>query len=159
VKKIVIAIGGLLALVFGLVPLSFSSQLSLSPLEENPLTGIPYLSGGVGLAERETLRAMGTEDKLKLIVALNRGNSLSEVDVRVTDAAGHKILPVISQGPWFFTRLPAGQYTVMATEMRETLQQGVHLASEGQTHLHFTWNGSTLENRDHPRAEKCAIPR
>jgi hypothetical protein len=35
----------------------------------------------------------------------------------------------------------------MATAREETLQRGVHLASsEGQTQLHFTWNGSTLEN-------------
>ena len=153
-KKSLIAIGGLFAFVLGLVPLSFSSQLSPSPLEGKTSNGIPYLSGGVGLDERETLQAMGTANNLKLIFALKRGNYLSDVNVRITDAAGHKVLAVISQGPWFFTRLPAGQYTVTATALGETLQRGVHLASEGQTQLHFTWNGSTLENRDHPWAEK-----
>lgn len=114
-KKSLIAIGGLFAFVLGLVPLSFSSQLSPSPLEGKTSNGIPYLSGGVGLDERETLRAPGIEDNLKLTFALKRGNYLSDVNVRITDAAGHKVLAVISQGPWFFTRLPAGQYTVTAT--------------------------------------------
>ena len=145
-KKSLSAIGGLFAFVLGLVPLSFSSQLSPSPLEGKTSNGIPYLSGGVGLDEREILQAMGTANNLKLIFALKRGNYLSDVDVRITDAAGHEVLAVISQGPWFFTRLPAGQYTVTATAMGETLQQGVHLASAGQTQLHFTWNGSPLEN-------------
>ena len=38
-KKSFIAIGGLFAFVFGLVPLSFSSQLPPLRLREKPLTG------------------------------------------------------------------------------------------------------------------------
>lgn len=63
------------------------------------------------------------------------GNYLSEVEVVMKDAQGNTVLAVISEGPWFFTKLPPGRCTVLATTMGKTNQQGAHVKATGQTQL------------------------
>jgi hypothetical protein len=101
--------------------------------------GIPYLSGGIGLDEREALRSLANEYNLQLSFALKRGNYLSDIEVLITDDRGATVLAAVSQGPWFLTRLPVGTYRIRAKTLGESLEQMVHVPQQGQARLSFLW--------------------
>jgi len=105
--------------------------------------GIPYLSGGIGLDEREALRSLANEYNLQLSFALKRGNYLSDVEVLIADDRGATVLAAISQGPWFFTELPAGTYHIRAKmlgqSLGQSLEQVARVPQQGQSRLSFLW--------------------
>lgn len=139
----------------GLVSLSFAAELSPSQsLAMETYKGIPYVSGGIGVDERATLRARGKEDNLKLTFALEDGHYLGDAAVLITDATGHKVLEALSQGPWFLAKLPAGTYTVRATALGKTFLQVVQVPVRGQKQVHFAWPLAALKTPNLPLASK-----
>jgi hypothetical protein len=118
-----------------------SSDFSVQPQPERTERGIPYLSGGISEEEREALRLMERDYDLKLIFATRAGNYLSDVQVTIMDEQGRRVLETISAGPWFYTRLPAGKYRVMAEARGKTQQQAVQVSPQKQTQLQFHWVG------------------
>jgi hypothetical protein len=100
---------------------------------------VPYLSGGVGLDEREVLNQTGNDYNLKLSFALTSGNYLGDVAVQIRDSAGRVALEAVSEGPWFFSKLPPGRYTVVVKCNENTQQKAVQVSGKGQTVLNFFW--------------------
>ena len=113
-NKIMVGTVGLL--LWGASPV-FANSLadSGSELEVKTYNNIPYVSGGFGLEERAKLRAMGKTDNLELSFALKNKDYLSGANVLIKDDQGKEILKAASDGPLFFTKLPAGKYTIEAT--------------------------------------------
>jgi hypothetical protein len=138
-KKRLVIVTGVCTFVIGLVSMSFASEFSGFQPEVKTYNGVMYLSGGIGVDELETLRLMEKDYALKLSFAEKAGNYLSDVQVVIKDTAGDTVLDAVSQGPWLFTKLPAGKYTVMATTMGRTHQQVARVTSKGQTWLYFYW--------------------
>lgn len=106
---------------------------------EDSYQGIPYLTGGVGLDEREVLREKIEGYNLKLIFAREEGTYLSFVDVAIDDAGGRRMMEVPSVGPWFYTRLPQGNYTVTAVSDGRSITKEVQVEEAEQKELHFHW--------------------
>ncbi len=101
--------------------------------------GINYVSGGVGDESIGRLNALSSNFDLKLVFAMNSGEFASAVRVVITDIKGVTILDTTSEGPWFFTRLPAGNYHVAATFAGKTV---THQAAVEPTKLRtvdFRW--------------------
>lgn len=138
-NKHMVTLGGVCVLLLGLTSVGFSADRFGLPPEIQTGTGITYLSGGVGLDERETLSHIGQDYDLKLGFAEKAGNYLSDVEVSIKDAESNTILEAISRGPWFFAKLPAGKYTIQATMKGKTHQQVARVTTHGQTALYFYW--------------------
>jgi hypothetical protein len=119
-----------------------SSADSVSQPEVRTYNGIPYVSGGFGLEERAKLRAMGKTDNLELSFALKNKDYLSGANVLIKDDQGKEILKAVSDGPLFFTKLPAGKYTIEATAEGRTEEQIAQVPGKGQTRAYFTWKES-----------------
>ena len=117
---------------------SFSDQVSQP--EVKTYNGIPYLSGGFGLDERAQLRAMSKSDNLELSFALANKDYLSGATILITDNQGKEILKAVSEGPLFFTKLPAGKYTIDATAEGRTEEQVIQVPAKGQTQAYFAWS-------------------
>jgi len=77
--------------------------------------GISFLSGGVGLREREILKEMGKDYSLKMIFSNKKGEYLSDVVVKILDQDEKTILTTVSNGPWLFIDLPSGAYHLEAS--------------------------------------------
>ncbi len=77
--------------------------------------GEAYISGGIGMASQENMKAREKEFNLKLVFTLVEGNYLADVSVALKDATGKSVLGTTTDGPYFMARLPAGAYTVSAT--------------------------------------------
>jgi hypothetical protein len=145
---------GLCGGLFGCVSVSSAAMMSPNLPAEHTYTGIPYRSGGVGVDEREALRSMTSADNLQLIFAARDGKYLSDVDVVITNSAGHKILRAVSNGPWLLTKLPAGSYLVTAEAKGRSIHRMVNVPSSGQTHVLFSWEDSILKAPLSPVASK-----
>lgn len=97
---------------------------------------IAHLSGGIGVTEQEQLLAREKEFNLKLVFSLVQGNYVADVAVKIADAKGRSLLEHLAPGPFFFARLPAGQYTVAATYEGRTLTRKVKLV-EGRLRTEY----------------------
>jgi hypothetical protein len=109
-------------------------------IKENTYQGIPFISGGVGLEEREALTAKYQEYNLKLMFAAIGGAYVADIKVEISDSRGEKVLVAVANGPWFFTNLPAGKYTVTATMMDKEKRNKANIAKgQKQITLGFYW--------------------
>lgn len=88
-------------------------------LKRGKSEGIPFLSGGVGVREREVLNEMGKSYSLKMVFSNKKGEYLSDIVVRVFDSQEKVILTTVSNGPWLFIDLPNGIYHLEASFMAE----------------------------------------
>lgn len=101
--------------------------------------GIRYVSGGIGVSEREELNTLADQFNLRLLFAVQTGNYLADIRVNITNARGETVLNAKSEGPWFFAQLPPGAYTVDVDAMGRTQGQPVRINSGRQSRLNFFW--------------------
>jgi hypothetical protein len=137
-QKVVIAV---IAIVLaGLCNTVYAVEGYASPIEQKMYQGIPYVSGGIGLEEREVLAAKCANYSLKLMFAAQGGDYLADVKVDISDSLGKKVLVAVADGPWFFVNLPKGKYTVTVTTMGQEKQNKVIIGQgQKQTTLRFYW--------------------
>jgi hypothetical protein len=120
-----------------------AAEGNVLPSEQNEYQGIPYVSGGVGIDAREQLDAIGKNYSLKLVFAGKNGKYVADINVEISDSTGKKILNAVSEGPWFFSKLPPGKYKVTVTMMGKEKQKRVNIGKvQKQTTLYFYWDES-----------------
>ena len=101
--------------------------------------GIRYVSGGIGLSERDELRALSGQFNLQLMFAMQgSGDYLADIQVRIFDLRGAAILNATSQGPYFLAQLPTGSYTVEVSVLGQTQRQQARIGTR-QYQLNFYW--------------------
>lgn len=127
------------ALIFSLGSLGLIPSAFAQSVEVKNYGGVSYLSGGVGLGEREELEAMGKSYDLKLVFAVQQGNFLSDVNVVIKASSGNVVLEAVSDGPWLYAQLPSGTYHVSATAMGKTITKVARVNAGGRTRLNFSW--------------------
>lgn len=101
--------------------------------------GIAFMSGGVSEDQRTQMRSERRNYSYWLSTAARGGGAyLAEVKVRITEAAGGKlVLDVKMSGPWLFVALPQGRYAVQATyadgrgDQAETQYASPHIIAGG----------------------------
>jgi len=99
---------------------------------------VRYMSGGVGLDERQAMKAKAREFDLKFEFAILSGQYLSGVTVVIFDSTGKKILRAVSGGPWFMADLPRGEYRVAAIYKDQIKDQQVSV-DKGLKTILFHW--------------------
>jgi hypothetical protein len=116
---------------------------SANDVPDNPQVqfehGIPYISGGFGIDERQTLLEEAKDDNLELSFALRNKDYLGGANVLIKDSKGNNVIETTSDGPLLFAKLPAGAYTVEATAEGRTLTQVAHVPAKGRARLFFAW--------------------
>ncbi len=101
---------------------------------------VPHLSGGVGKGERSRLTSEARDYNLKLVFLTEQSKSyLARVGVTIRSEDGKPLLKAISDGPWFFARLPAGVYQVSAEARNLTLDKRVAVQADQQLRVNFAW--------------------
>ena len=125
--------------LYALATASYAQEPESSTFQPKYYGSIPYLSGGVGLDQREALNEVSKDYNLKLSFALVSGEYLSDIAVEIRDSAGHVVLEAVSEGPWFFCRLPPGRYKVVVKYNEKIQERAVQAVGKGQTVLNFFW--------------------
>ena len=77
--------------------------------------GFPYMHGGVGSDERESMEQRGKSYNVKFSFAEKRGAYLAGVKTVLEGEQGTEIVNLISDGPWFYIQLLPGTYNLKAT--------------------------------------------
>jgi len=101
--------------------------------------GVSYVSGGVGTTSIDRLTSLSTDFNLKFVFALKSGTYVADVNVTIADAAGKTLVDAMSDGPWFLTKLPAGNYQVVATFAGNAQKRTVAIGAEKLKTIEFWW--------------------
>lgn len=103
---------------------------------------VPVVSGGVSVNARDNLRSQTPDHNVKMVFALNTGNYVSDVHVKVTGAGGRAVIDDVSNGPWLYAKLPAGSYTATATYNGKAVTQRFSVGKSGVRTATFRWPAS-----------------
>ncbi len=87
---------------------------SSSGTETGKTDGVEYMTGGVGIDERQQMEETAKGYNVKAIFATTSGSYLSNITITITKTSGEKVLEAKSNGPWFFAKLPQGTYSIKA---------------------------------------------
>src|SRR5688572_14646607 len=101
----------------------------------------PAISGGVSLNARDNMRTQERDANVKLVFALNTGNYVADVHVKVVDSKGKVVIDDMSNGPWLLAKLPSGSYTATATYNGKAVTQRFS-AGSGLRTTQFRWPAS-----------------
>jgi hypothetical protein len=133
----------LLAAILGATGLACAAQAMSEPgarLAQPPQTsgGIPYLSGGVGVEERDQIREKANDYNLWIWLArTGSGYFLADVKVNIEDARGRPVLDTVTNGPWLLARVPPGRYTIRTDQSEAPTTVTVGAVGHTQTVLRF----------------------
>ena len=123
-------------LMLGLAASAWSAD---GPPQVHQSGNISYVSGGVSEEDRFALEPIARDFNVKLVFATKSGEYLSDTDVVVTSGRGRQVLEAKSEGPWFFARLPSGQYQVTVTANGQSQRRSVTVGSRGLRTVDFRW--------------------
>ena len=101
--------------------------------------GLSYVSGGVGEESLDRMKVLVTDFNLKLVLALNTGDYLSDVRVAIADSKGKTLVDTSSEGPWFLAKLPPGTYQIVATYAGTEVKRQVTVGPERLNTVHLRW--------------------
>jgi hypothetical protein len=112
--------------------------------EGNTKQGFPYLFGGVSSNEREAMEERAKDYNAKLVFAEKKGPYLSGVRVTLSSAKEGEILDLVTEGPWFYIRLPEGTYDIRASFKDETKQiKNINVTKDKRVQQIFIWDLGT----------------
>jgi hypothetical protein len=100
---------------------------------------VPYVSGGVGVDERQEILAKEKDHNLKIVVAEDSGDFLANVQVVIESAKKEQMLNATMAGPILLAKLPPGTYTIKATSDEKTLTKSVSVPAQGLRTVDFRW--------------------
>lgn len=102
--------------------------------------GVSYMSGGITKDEREEMARQEKNFNLKLVLAQDNGDYLSDVNVTITAKDGKKVLEAVTDGPVFYTQLTPGQYNVRMDNAGSVLAKDITLLGTDKLGIfHFYW--------------------
>jgi hypothetical protein len=104
-------------------------------------TGVTVISGGIGIAERETLAEAARGFNLKLVFVLSTGNYLSDVPFDIVDKSGKLVASHVASGPVAYAKLPPGIYRLTARFGEAPQSRTVTVQRRGQQTVYFRWRG------------------
>lgn len=122
--------------------LAFSTPATASMSFVQPQTqgDVTYITGGITTDERTALNAQEDKYNVKLVFAHSTGGYLSDTAVTITSKTGDKVLNVTSDGPFLYTTLKPGSYTVQATDSNRTKKQSLTVsANQSLQTIRFYW--------------------
>ncbi len=130
-----------LALILPCLLLSLPSLGEESAIQPQTQGDVTFVTGGVGIDERNELDATRANYNLSLQFSVQgSGNYLSDVNIRITDLKGNVFLETVSNGPKLFAKLPSGRYIVTVDLNGETYHKTVSVRGKQNTSLSFTWS-------------------
>jgi hypothetical protein len=133
--KLSILLLGCLVLVLN--PLALYAGTS-SIITEGKSNDIMYATGGVGEDERMEMDAMGKDYNVKMVFVEAPRYYVSGVMVKIEDSRGKVLLETTSSGPWFFAKLPQGDYRFIASFHDHQELKNLNVASGHET-VEFFW--------------------
>jgi hypothetical protein len=116
---------------------TFADDSVIQPQSQGDIT---FVSGGIGIDEREALDATRANYNLSLLFSEQSGDYLSDVKVRITDVSGNTVLDTVANGPKLFAKLKHGSYTVTVEAKGQEFHKTVTVKNTQQPAVSFVWH-------------------
>lgn len=101
---------------------------------------ISYVSGGVGTQEQEALQQAKSDFNLHLLFAVaESGAFLARVPISIADESGQVLVEAVSDGPYFYAKVPTGTYTVSAENSGNVQTRTLTVPASGTVSEDFRW--------------------
>ena len=105
---------------------------------------VTYVSGGVGSDSVQAMREIERGYNLRLMFAVEgSGEYLADVRVKLVDAKGRTVLDAVSDGPYFFAKVPPGRYQVVAETEGDAKTRAVDISPGGAVSQSFYWRSAS----------------
>jgi hypothetical protein len=88
--------------------------------------------------ERMDMDAMAKDYNVKMMFVEAPKDYVSGVKVKIEDPSGKVLLETTSSGPWFFAKLPQGEYRIIATFHNHPEVKNLKVAGSAET-VEFFW--------------------
>jgi len=124
-------------------PLAYA-QMTGAPFQPQPQTqgNVTYVSGGIADDWQQSMESQRSQYNLHLLFAeIGTGAYFANLPVQITDGSGNTVLSAVSQGPFFYARLPAGRYTVTASHAGQAITRTAYVPAGGSVDLDYRWAG------------------
>lgn len=121
-------------------PVVYDSAIPALPVDvQTAPNGIRYISGGVSDETREELKFKEREFNIKVLLTETSGAFISDASVNLIDASGNSLLQVANAGPYFYANVPAGTYTVEASQagVTKTAKLNAKSGTQAKAQLRF----------------------
>lgn len=105
---------------------------------------VMYVTGGIGRAETDALKAVQAEYNLQVTSSNTEGYFIGDTAFKILDSKGVPMVTTLA-GPIFYAKLPAGSYMLEATRAGETKKQHVTIGKT-TVHAYFTWEEHSKED-------------
>jgi hypothetical protein len=136
----------LFIMLVGVFVVSLCSGYSLAyvgpnHIKKGNMNGVKYLTGGVGLDERAAIQKMAKDNyNLQFVFAEASGPYLADIMVDIQGKDGKQLVDMSAAGPWFFAKLPNGQYKI--TVIHDGKSEIRHLVvGKNFQRVIFNWKG------------------
>ncbi len=120
-----------------------ATSMSMNKLPAEHVQGtVTYRSGGIGHDEAVAMKKAATHYPLSVEFikhAKPTDQFLANISVSIRDTAGKTEMSTISQGPFLLAKLPAGKYTIAATDNGVTKTRDVTIAANKPQRMIFDW--------------------
>ncbi len=110
------------------------AQMNIHPMKAD---GVEYVTGGIGLDERQEMEKSAKDYTVKAVFAVSSGGYAANVMVTITKPSGEKVLEVTSD-PWLYAKLPPGKYSLKAVYKGKEETKTIEIGKELKSVL-FTW--------------------
>jgi hypothetical protein len=115
--------------------------LPAEPAPAEAESGVPYISGGIGVSGREEMEQVKSQYNLRLLFAESgSGAYLSGVRVQIRDSAGPTLLTTVTTGPWLYADLAPGNYTLTVEYAGQAQTRQVRIPASGAAAESFYWS-------------------
>ena len=129
-----------IALLFPFFLVSFSAVAEQNTMTPQAQGEVTFVSGGVGVGERQAMKDIKSNYNLSLLFSLNgSGDYLSDVKVRIKDANGNICLDTVADGPMLFAELKPGHYSFTADRNGNVITKQINIVGAKHTSLSLTW--------------------
>jgi hypothetical protein len=118
---------------------TLSALADVSAVKQQMQGDIGYVSGGVGIDEKNAMEALRRDYNLHLIFAEGKGTYVSHVKVNIIDSDGHIILDTLADGPMLYVALKPGRYKVSAEVDGQVLERKATIGKTKAAALNFLW--------------------
>lgn len=102
---------------------------------------VSYVSGGITADERDAMKPLAKDYNLRMLFALNVGNYVADVKIKITTGKEKTVLDAVSEGPWMYVKLPAGKYKISAEYDGKTISKNATVSARKGSSLNFMWPG------------------
>jgi hypothetical protein len=102
---------------------------------------VAYVSGGIGDEGVAAMREVEPGYNLRLTFAMGSRQYLADVRVKLEDPQGRTVLDAVSEGPYFFAKVPAGHYRIVADAEGTPIAHSVDVRPGAAASQAFFWRG------------------